>query len=413
MTRAQSIAVTLVVCGLVSLAADARAVGRAGQATQQPPKPTTAAPASPAAAAASSADVQAAIDKLGSFDFQVRMEAARLVRRAATDTVVPLLARAARSHADEYVRYRALTLLAGFGGPTASAVMKELRNDRNDRIRTVMFAWWEHSPDPSMLTSLIEGLEKESSEFVRPALTRAIAAQGSEARARAALLPLVARGDNYFRGAVIEALGDYRGNYALAEIGEVAKLDGPLQDDAILSLGKIGDQSTMTLLGSLQKTAGRDLQPAIVAALCMLKQGCQAADEYLQKTLTYAATTEGYATLLRGVVRALGDLAAHGRVASLQALFGAGIKAREEARGPIALGVGLVALREPAVVLSALEALKDPIPAIDLVRDAFDMLNEDFEEERFFVEMRRAYWAAAAGSVRRKVTEALIQKLEF
>ena len=41
------------------------------------------------------------------------------------------------------------------------------------------------------------------------------------------------------------------------------------------------------------------------------------------------------------------------------------------------------------------------------------MLSEDFEEERFFVEMRRAYWAAAAGSARRRVTEALIQKLEF
>ena len=168
---------------------------------------------------------------------------------------MPLLARAARSHADEYVRYRALTLLAGFGGPTVSAVMKELRNDRNDRIRTVLFAFWEHSPDPTMLSSLIEGLEKESSEFVRPALTRSIAAQGSEARARAALVPLVARGDNYFRGAVIEALGDYSGTYALAEIAEVAKLDGPLQDDAILALGKIGDSSTVALLGSLQKTA--------------------------------------------------------------------------------------------------------------------------------------------------------------
>ena len=117
---------------------------------------------------------------------------------------------------------------------------------------------------------------------------------------------------------------------------------------------------------------------------------------------------------LRGVVRALGDLAAHvdGSRHST-ALLDAGIKAREEARGPIALGVGLVALRDPAVVLGALEALKDPAAAIELVRDAFDMLNEDFEEERFFVEMRRAYWAAAAGSPRRRITEALIQKLEF
>ena len=151
--------------------------------------------------------------------------------------------------------------------------MRELRNDRNDRLRTVLFAWWEHSPDPTMLPALIEALEKESSEFVRPALTRAIAAHGSDARAREALVPLVARGDDYFRGAVIEALGDYRGSYALAEIAEVAKLDGPLQDDAITALGKIGDASTVALLGSLQKTAVRELQPTIVGGALPAEAG--------------------------------------------------------------------------------------------------------------------------------------------
>ena len=80
---------------------------------------------------------------------------------------------------------------------------------------------------------------------MRPALTRAIAAHGSEPRARAALVPLVARGDNYFRGAVIEALGDYNGNYALAEITEVAKLDGRCRTTRFTALGKIGDASTV------------------------------------------------------------------------------------------------------------------------------------------------------------------------
>ena len=41
------------------------------------------------------------------------------------------------------------------------------------------------------------------------------------------------------------------------------------------------------------------------------------------------------------------------------------------------------------------------------------MLEEDFEEERFFVTVRRAYWAAAAGSPARKIAETLIQRLEF
>ncbi len=41
------------------------------------------------------------------------------------------------------------------------------------------------------------------------------------------------------------------------------------------------------------------------------------------------------------------------------------------------------------------------------------MLEEDFEEERFFVTVRRAYWQAPAGSPARTVCETLIRKLEF
>ena len=89
---------------------------------------------------------------------------------------VPLLAAAARSHGDEYVRYRALTLLAGFGGPSPAEVMADVKADRNDRLRTVAFAWFEHHPDPAVLPALLEAFARETSEFVRPALTRAIAA---------------------------------------------------------------------------------------------------------------------------------------------------------------------------------------------------------------------------------------------
>ena len=48
-----------------------------------------------------------------------------------------------------------------------------------------------------------------------------------------------------------------------------------------------------------------------------------------------------------------------------------------------------------------------------VLRDAFDMLEEDFEEERFFATVRRAYWLAAEGSAARKFAETLIQVLEF
>ena len=37
--------------------------------------------------------------------------------------------------------------------------------------------------------------------------------------------------------------------------------------------------------------------------------------------------------------------------------------------------------------------------AVELLREAFDMLEEDFEEERFFVAVRRAYWASSRQGV--------------
>ena len=52
-------------------------------------------------------------------------------------------------------------------------------------------------------------------------------------------------------------------------------------------------------------------------------------------------------------------------------------------------------------------------PGTELLREAFDMLEEDFEEERFFVSVRRGYWQAPAGSAARTVSETLIRKLEF
>ena len=69
-------------------------------------------------ASPSAAEVGAAVDKLGSLDaYEIRMEAAKTVRRAAADVAVPILDRTVRTHEDEYVRFRALVLLSGFGQP--------------------------------------------------------------------------------------------------------------------------------------------------------------------------------------------------------------------------------------------------------------------------------------------------------
>ena len=359
-------------------------------------------------------EVQAAIDKLGSFDFPVRTEAAKLVRRAAADVAVPVLAASARKHGDEYVRYRALTLLAGFGGPAAAGVMSELKGDLNDRVRMVTFGWFEYNPDPAVLPTLIEAFARERSEFVRPALTRAIAAQSKDPRARAVLAPLVLRGEDFFRGSAIEALGEYGAAFALTDILSVAERDGPLQEEAITAVGRIGDVTRVNSLIALQKTAPAERQPTIAAAICLLGRACAETEEYLRKTITFTAGNRGFQPLLRGTVHALAMLAMKDNAASWKALLDAGVAATgDETRSPVALGVGLVAVRRPDLVLSTLETRADADRVIELLRDAFDMLAEDFEEERFYVFVRKTYWAAPANSPRRRVAEALMVKLEF
>jgi hypothetical protein len=364
-------------------------------------------------AAVSDKDLAAAINTLGAFDFPTRMASSRTVRRAPAAQAVPALTAAAKSHADSYVQYRALVLLAGFDDPGTSDVMLSLMGDRNDRLRAVAYAWFAHHPSPSALPALIAALPKELSEFVRPSLTRAIAAQGSDARAQAAIRPLITGGEDFFRGEVIQAAGDYRLRPMREAIAGVAKLDGPLQDDAVLALGRLGDSASLDELAQLQRTVPRERQPAIAAAICLLGVSCDAHHKYLHDTLRYAADTTGFQILLRATARALGALAGRGDQAAMTSLWEVGIPAAEASRAPIALALGEAAVRSPAAVLRGLAESKDQDAAILLLRDAFDMLEEDFEEELFYVEVRHAYWAAPEGSPERRVAEAVIQKLEF
>ena len=56
--------------------------------------------------------------------------------------------------------------------------------DKNDRLRTVAYAYFEHNPDKAIVPRLLDALNSEESEFVRPALTRALAAYGDDPRVR-------------------------------------------------------------------------------------------------------------------------------------------------------------------------------------------------------------------------------------
>lgn len=366
-----------------------------------------------ASTAVTPADLSAAINQLGAFDFGVRMTASRTVRRAPSTMAVPALVNAVRTHADTFVQYRALVLLAGFDDPATPQLIRTLMTDRNDRLRAVAYAWWEHHPSPDVVPQLVDALKRELSEFVRPSLTRALAAQRGDRRALNAVLPLVSTGEDFFRGEVIQALGDYRATTARESILAVAKLDGPLRDDAILALGKIGDPSVLEVLAQLQRSVARERQPAIAAALCMLAVNCETQQQFLSETLRFAADTAGFQLLLRSTARALGELAARGNVAAATTLLDAGVPAGDASRAPIALAIGAAAVRSPETMLAAIATSSQQARAIELLRDAFDMLEEDFEEELFYVEVRRIYWASAEGSAPRRVAEAVIQKLEF
>jgi HEAT repeat protein len=291
--------------------------------------------------------------------------------------------------------------------------MTRMLADKNDRLRAVAYAFFEHNPDPAALPRLIAALPKEESEFVRPALTRAIAAHGTQKAAQEAMTRPVVSGQGFFRSAAIEAVGDYKGAYALATLTEVAKLEGPLQDDAVLALGKIGDKRAIETFAALQRSAPRSVQPAIAAAICLIGVNCSSHLGYLAESLKFGIAQVGFQELLRGAASGLAALGVAGNEEAVRTLVEHGGPSRDPARATIALAIGTVALRNTPMILKVLEREADPAHALELLREAFDMLEEDFVEERFFVTVRRAFWQAAPGSPARTIADALIQKLEF
>jgi len=117
--------------------------------------------------------------------------------------------------------------------------------------------------------------------------------------------------------------------------------------------------------------------------------------------------------ILRNAATGLAALAMRGHRDALDALVDAGILAGDRGRAPIALALGTVALRNPAVVIGMLSERKDLKPTLLLLRDAFDMLDEDLAEERFYVQIRDRYRTSAVASRDQEIAEQLIQFLEF
>lgn len=370
------------------------------------------APAAAAAQAVPEMSLGDAIDRLGELDYKVRISASARVRRAPAAEAVPALLEASRAHKDGYVRFRALVLLAGFNDPRATQLMRSLFGDPNDRLREVAYAYLEEHPDASLVPRLIAALATEEAEFVRPALVRAVAAHGDDPRVQDVMRREVMRGVDFFRASVIEALGDHKGVYAFDELAGIAVLEGPLQDDAVRAIGKLGDKRGIAVLARLQREASRELQPVIAASICLLGSNCDAHMRFVRESLQFGVQNLGYQELVRSSAAALADLAAAGHTAALQALFEIGMPSNEPARAPVALSVGSAVMRSVPLLLEAWPGLPRQ-PATLLLRDAFDMLEEDYAEERFYAAVRRAFWAAPEGSPERRAAQTLITALEF
>jgi hypothetical protein len=382
------------------------------QGAQEPSAPQAVAPK----------ELQAAIDKLGDLDYDTRTNASRTVRRTESMQAVPALLQAVAEHRDGYVRYRALVLLTGFNDPRTNDAIRESLKSPNDRLRTVAYSFLEHHPSRVMLPELLAALDTELAEFVRPALIRALAAVGDDPRVQSVLVRETTRGEDFFRSAVIEALGDYKARYAFDVLAKVAVLEGPLQDDAALALGKVGDKRALEILAGLQRSAPRATQPTIAASICLLGVNCESHENYLIQTLRFADTNPGFQELLRGTASGLGALGVAGRDDVITPLLQVGIPSRDPVRAPIALAVATIALRNTPVMLTFLEKNRAPgsdRPAyeergvLNLLAEGFDMLEEDLDKERFFAFVRRSYWQSAEGSTARALMQRLIGELAF
>jgi HEAT repeat protein len=382
------------------------ACGAHASVAQEPTAPQT----------VSRAQLQAAIDKLGDLDYAIRTSASRTARRARAADAVPALLEAVAEHADGYVRYRALVLLTGFNDPRVNDAMRSSLRSPNDRLRTVAYSYFEHNPDRDLTPQFLAALDSEQAEFVRPALVRALAAIAAvtdDARVRQTLVREVGRGEDFFRSAVVEAFGDFKARYAYDAVTAIAKLDGPLQGDAAMALGKMGDRRALETLAALQRSAPERAQPSVAAAICLLGVNCDVHEHYLVETLKFSDKNAGFQELLRGAAAGMGALAVAGHVDAATALVDIGVPSVDPTRAPVALALGTIALRNTPLTIAMLEKRPEPGAAIDLLAEGFDMLEEDLDKERFFAVVRRTYWDSAEGSPVRALMQRLIGTLDF
>jgi hypothetical protein len=357
------------------------------------------------------ADLQSSISALSSIDYPTRMNAARTIRRLPATDAVPALIAAVQKHRDEFVRFRAFIVLSSFGDRGTGELVRSLLRDANDRLREAAYKWLQAHPDPAAGPTLLNALQTEQAEFVRPAVVSALAELDDDVRVQRALVSEIGRGMDFFRGAVIDALGRRRAAYAVDGISEVARLQGPLQDDAVIALGRIGGPKALAMIKALSSDASPALALTLRAAQCLAGEQCDAAIKGISDAVIGPAAS---AAVVRAGITALTTIAASGNqpaTAALLTIAERGGVVRDQA----AIGLATVAVGDPDRMIAWLNRApqKTREAAITLLKDGFDDLEEDFGEEQFFAAARATYWKAAEGSETRALSSLLIQRLEF
>jgi HEAT repeat protein len=361
----------------------------------------------------SRSDLDALIDRLGSFDVDRRIAASQAVRRAPGTVALPALVDAAAGHADGFVRARALVLLSGYDDPRVPDQMEQALADASDRLRAIAYQYFERRPDPRLAPVLIKALDTEVAEGARPSLVRALAAHGASTAVQRALLAQLARGPQRARAALVEALGDYQATYASKAIAVLAAADGPVQSEAIIAMGKIGGPAAVSVVKGVHGQAAAPVVLSAAAAGCLLGTDCPASRAALVSALTARDRLVGFEQQLRRAAGGLAALAARGDTESGTTLLDAGVAGDEATRDAVAPAVAALAARAPDVLVTLLAEYANRAGALDLLRDGFALRDEDFEQEQFFARLRAAHFAAPDGTPRRTLTQALINELEF
>src|SRR5207244_10924802 len=103
---------------------------------------------------------------------------------------------------------------------------------------------------------------------------------------------------------------------------------GPREGDAALALGRIGATRALETLAAIQRTASRQTQPSIAAAICLLGVNCSSHESYLVETLKFTDRNAGYQELLRAAATGLGALGVAGHQDAAASLIAGVIPAK-------------------------------------------------------------------------------------